>query len=214
MSKSIAVLGLGKYGRSLAENLFALGGDVMVVDRNQEIIQDFSAKSTFAICADLENEEEVMALGLQNMDMVVVSMGSTLAASVMCVVAAKDLGVPFVMAKASSARMATILTKVGADKVIDPEAESGMRSAWMLASPAYLEVFGVDDNLCMVEMVPEKRWVGRSLRQLELRSKLNVNIVATRQPEGKWTFADPEQPIGEDTRLLAALERKDLRRFQ
>ncbi len=214
MTKSIAVLGLGKFGRSLAEHLHELGVETMVVDRDPELIQDFAQKSTVAICADLENEEEILALGIQNMDMVVVCMGTNLAPSIMCVVVAKEQGVPFVMAKASSGRMAAILEKVGADRVIDPEAESGLRSAWMLASPAYLEVFDVDDELCMVEMVPEKAWVGKNLRELDLRSRCRVNVVATRQEGERWTFVNPESPILEESHLLAVLEKRDLPKFQ
>ena len=214
MTKSIAVLGLGKFGQSLAEHLHELGVETMVVDRDPEIIQDFSSKSTVAICADLENEEEILALGIQNMDMVVVSMGSTLAPSVMCVVVAKEQGVPFVLAKASSDRMAAILKKVGADKIINPEAESGLRSAWMLASPAYLEVFDLDDELSMVEMVPEKAWVGKNLKELDLRSRFRVNVVATKQDGERWSFVNPESPILEGSHLLAVLEKRDLSRFQ
>ena len=214
MGRSIAVLGLGKFGRSLAENLYALGAEVMVVDRDAETVQDFASKSTAAICADLENEEEILALGIQNVDTVVVCMGSTLSASVMCVVVARELGIPYVMAKASSPRMEAILKKVGADRIINPEAESGMRSAWMLASPNYLEVFDVDDNLAMVEMLPEKKWVGKSLRQLDLRSRYRVNVVATKKAGGSWLFVSPESPIEEGSHLLAVLEKKDLSRYQ
>ena len=129
MSKSFAVLGLGKFGRSLAENLYSLGMDLMVVDRDPERIREFSSKSTVAVCANLENEEEIQALDLKHMDMVVVCMGTSLAPSVMCVLEAKNQGVPFVMAKALSTQMGTILKKVGADQVINPEAESGVRVA-------------------------------------------------------------------------------------
>ena len=96
MSRSIAVLGLGKFGSSLAESLYSLGMDLMVVDRDPERIREFSSKSTVAVCANLENEEEIQALDLKHMDMVVVCMGTSLAPSVMCVLEAKNQGVPLV----------------------------------------------------------------------------------------------------------------------
>ena len=90
MSKSIAVLGLGKFGRSLAENLYSLGMDLMVVDRDPEVVREFASKSTIAVCANLENEDEIHALDLKHMDIVVVSMGTSLAPSVMSVVEANN----------------------------------------------------------------------------------------------------------------------------
>ena len=127
MKKSIAVLGLGRFGKSLADHLYKMGADVLAVDSNQDLIQDFSSKCTAAVCADLENEEEVTALGLKNMDIVVIAMSHNLAASVMSITVAKDQGVPVVVAKASSERMKSILRKVGADQIIDPEEEGGAR---------------------------------------------------------------------------------------
>ena len=109
MKKSIAVLGLGKYGRSLAENLYRMGADVIAVDANEKLIEEFSDKCTSAVCADLTDEDAVLALGLKNMDMVVVSMGGNLAASIMSVTVAKEQGVPVVIAKATTTRMEKIL---------------------------------------------------------------------------------------------------------
>ena len=181
MNKSIAVLGLGKYGRSLAESLYSLGLDVMVVDRDPALVNEFASKSTIAVCANLESEEEIQDLDLQNMDMVVVCMGTSLAPSVMCVVEAKSQGVPFVMAKAFSKQMAGILKKVGADQVINPEAESGMRTARALASPTILDLFDVGENLCMIEMIPDKKWIGKTLVELDLRQKRGINVIAVKE---------------------------------
>ncbi len=213
MSRSIAVLGLGKFGRSLAENLYSLGMDLMVVDRDPEIIREFTAKSTIAVCANLENEEEIQALDLKHMDMVVVCMGTSLAPSVMCVMEAKNQGVPFVMAKALSNQMATILKKVGADQVINPEAESGMRTARALASPTILDLFDVGENLCMIEMVPEKKWIGKTLLELNLRQKRGINVVAMKEKGKTWAYLDAHSPIREDATLLVVLEKKLLNQF-
>ena len=94
MKKSVAVLGLGKYGRSLAENLYRLGADVLAADCNEKVIEEFAEKSTSAVCADLANEEAVASLGLKDIDIVVVAMGDNLSASIMCVAVAKEQGVP------------------------------------------------------------------------------------------------------------------------
>ena len=213
MSRAIAVLGLGKFGRSLAENLYSLGMDLMVVDRDPELIREFSAKSTIAVCANLENEEEIQELDLKNMDMVVVCMGTSLAPSVMCVLEAKNQGVPFVMAKALSPQMATILKKVGADQVINPEAETGMRTARALASPTILDLFDVGENLCMIEMFPEKKWIGKTLLELNLRQKRGINVIAMKANGKTWSYLDAHSPIQDNATLLVVLEKKLLSQF-
>ena len=213
MSRSIAVLGLGKFGSSLAESLYSLGMDLMVVDRDPERIREFTAKSTVAVCANLENEEEIQALDLKHMDMVVVCMGTSLAPSVMCVLEAKNQGVPFVMAKALSTQMGTILKKVGADQVINPEAESGMRTARALASPTILDLFDVGENLCMIEMVPDEKWIGKTLLELDLRQKRGINVIAMKEPGQSWTYLDAHSPIRKKATLLVVLEKKHLSQF-
>ena len=210
MSRSIAVLGLGKFGSSLAESLYSLGMDLMVVDRDPERIREFSSKSTVAVCANLENEEEIQALDLKHRDMVVVCMGTSLAPSVMCVLEAKNQGVPFVMAKALSTQMGTILKKVGADQVINPEAESGMRTARALASPTILDLFDVGENLCMIEMVPDEKWIGKTLLELDLRQKRGINVIAMKEPGKSWTYLDAHSPIRKKATLLVVLEKTHL----
>ncbi len=214
MSKSIAVLGLGKYGSSLADNLYEMGADVMVVDGKKETIQEFSEKATIAVVADLANEEEVKELGLSNMDIVVVTMGSDLEASILCVMEAKEQGVPFVVAKASSDRMAIILQKVGADRIINPEKETGIRTARILTSSSFLEFFAVDDNLCLVKMLPKEKWIGKNLKELNLRKKYKLNVVAVEEIGGKWSFIDPDRPFTENMNILAAIEKNDLKKIQ
>ncbi len=208
--KSVAVLGLGKFGRSLARNLYNLGADVLVVDSDEDVISDFSANSTSAIKANLNNEDEVVALRLENMDVVVTAMGSNLAASIMCVSVAKDHGVPLVIAKSDSSRMGSILKKVGADRIIDPEEEGGARAARILVSSYLNECFKLDENMMMVEMVPKPEWLGHSLNELDLRKALNINIVAMRQNGGLWHFVEPDVHLEKDMNLLIVMERKTM----
>ena len=147
MSKSIAVLGLGRFGKKLALGLYENGVDVMAVDRDQKLIDSISDKVTYALVADFSNAESIKGIGLEEMDTVVVAMGSDLTASIMAVMISKELGVPYVMAKASDERMGAILTKVGADEVIYPEEEMGERTARILVFDSFLEFFEIDDLL-------------------------------------------------------------------
>ncbi|MCR5602555.1 MAG: TrkA family potassium uptake protein [Lachnospiraceae bacterium] len=215
MKNSIAVLGLGKYGRSLSENLYRMGADVLVVDCNEELIEDFSGKCTSAVCANLANEDEVMALGLKNMDIVVTAMGRNLAPSIMSVSVAKEQGVPIVVSKASSDRMAKILRKVGADKIIDPEGEGGERSARILMSSMCRDFYKLDDNMYMIEMMPKEEWVGRNTAEMEqLRDKVNLNIVAVRKKGQSWHLVKPGIRFAKDDMLLIVTEKEDISKIQ
>lgn len=214
MKKSIAVLGLGKYGRSLAENLYRMGADVLGADVDEDIVEEFSTKCTAAVCVDLENEEEVAALGLKNMDIVVAATGKNLAASIMSVAVAKEQGVPVVVAKTSSDLASSILRKVGADKIIDPEGDGGLRSASILMSSSFKDFFEIDENMYMIEMKPKKEWIGKSLMELQLRKTMNLNVVAIRQKGQLWKFVDPGEQIRQESLLLIVVEKKDMKKCQ
>ena len=214
MKKSVAVLGLGKYGRSLTENLYRMGADVLAVDCNEELVDEYASKCTSAVCANLANEDEVLQLGLKNMDIVVSAMGRNLAPSIMSVAVAKEQGVPFVVAKSSSERMSSILLKVGADKILDPEGEGGMRSARILISNSFKDFFELDENMYMIEMEPKKDWIGKNLIELQLRHKMNVNVVAIREKGKLWHFVDPNEAFTKDCQILIVMEKKHMKKWQ
>jgi len=212
MTKSIAVLGLGKYGMSLAQNMYEMGADVLIVDKDEDRLEDCAEFSTAAVCADLENEDEVVALGLKNMDIVVVAMGGNLAASIMAVAVAKEQGVPKIVAKSASNRMSSILKKIGADKVIIPEEYSGQQSARILASNVFLDYFQVDNTLCMVEMKPLSKWVGKNLCELNIRKHYKVYVVAVKEGE-HWEIIDPDRVMKEEDELLIVSDKDALHRI-
>ncbi len=213
MKRSIAVLGLGKYGRSLAECLYDMGSEVLVADKNEDIVREFSNKSTVAVCADLSNEDEILALDLKNMDIVISAMGRNLSASIMAVTVAKEQGVPLVVAKTSSDRMSSILKKVGADKILDPEDEGGVRSAHILSS-RLMDYMELDDNFCLAEVQARKNWIGKNLIELNLRKSYNMNVVAMKEKGGYWSFADPHVKVKDNNIFLVAMEKKDLRKWK
>ena len=202
MKKSIAVLGLGKYGRSLAENLYLMGADVLAVDSDEKVVNDFSGKCTSVVQANMENEEEVVALGLKNMDIVVSCTGTNIAAAIMSVAVAKEQGVPL------------ILRKIGVDKILDPEGEGGMRSARILLSSSFKDFWEIDDNLYVVELKVREEWIGKTLIELQLRKNHMMNVVALKAEGKKWRFGNPEEPLRQDEVLLVAMEKKDLRKWQ
>ncbi len=211
MEKSVAVIGLGRFGKKLACSLYDMGADVLAVDRNEEIVASVSGNVTYAVTADVTNPDAIKGLGIKEMDAVVVAMGSDLTSSIMAVMVTKELGVPYVMAKASDHRMGQILERVGADKIIFPEEETGLRTARTLLSDSFLEFFEIDKNLCLLEMKPKKEWVGKNLVELNLREKYKINVVAVKDNSEMRSFIDPYRPVEEETELLVILEKSDLK---
>ncbi|SFN85202.1 trk system potassium uptake protein TrkA [Pseudobutyrivibrio sp. UC1225] len=214
MKKTIAVLGLGKYGISLAKSMYEMGADVLVVDNNHDKLKDMDGYCTAAVCADLTNEDEVEMLGLKNMDIVAVAMAGNLSASIMSVAVANELKVPLIVAKSSSDRMTSILKKIGADKVIVPEEYGGEQSARILASETFLDYFKVDENLCIVEMLPLQKWVGKNMVELNLRKNYKINVIAyMNHNTGHWKILDPIEPLDAENELLIVLEKSQLHRI-
>ena len=214
MSKQIAVLGMGRFGKSIALSLSDMGADVMAVDANPDVLEKVADKVTFAIEADLKNAESITGTGIENMDVVVVAMGSDLTASITSVMAAKEVGVPFVMAKAADDRMGAILEKVGADKVIYPEEETGVRTARTLMSDSFMDYFDIDKNLCMLEMHPKEDWIGKNLIELNLREKYHANVVAIKDENKMHAFVDPNRKLEKTDELLVLLDKTDIKKLQ
>lgn len=212
--KSFAVLGLGTYGSSLAETLYNLGADVLVADKDEKEIRDMAPKVTTAVCADLDDEDEIEALGLQNMDIVIICMGGNISASILSVSVAKEKGVPLVVAKASTPRMKAILKRVGADKIIDPEREGGVRSARILASSQIHEYIEIGNNLCIVELEPKSSWVNHNLIELDLRKKHNINVAAIRLEDGNWGYLDPTRKLKAEDLLMVMIEKSTIDKWK
>ena len=210
MAKSIAVLGLGKFGRSLVRALYDMGADVLAVDKNETTVNEIADHCSSAVCADVSVEETLVSLGLEDMDIVVVAMAQNLEASVLAVAVSKDLGVPRIVAKSSSSRMSAILRRVGADEAIIPEEYGGTRTATILFSETVLDYFQLGSSLCMIEMVPLKAWIGKTLTELNLRYSENINVVARRDESNRWMMIDPGKPLIENSKLLVVMEQEHL----
>lgn len=176
--KSFAVIGCGRFGSSLARTLYGLGYEVMALDSDEEIIQGLSDEVTHAVVVDVMDEIALEELGLSNFDVVIVSIGSDIQASIMATVISKELGVKRVIAKAASEFQGKVLSKVGADKVIFPERDMGVRVAHNLVSSNILEFIELSPDYGIIEITALPSWVGKSLADLELPSKHGINIIA------------------------------------
>ena len=214
MNKTFAILGLGKFGMSVARSLMRDGGEVLVADNSEEVINQISGEVTYAMTCDLTNADAIRDLGISNFDVVVVCMAQSFEASVMCVVVAKELGVPYVMAKASSHRTGDILKRIGADQIIYPEEETGIRIAKKLTSNDFLEFFDISENLCLIEMKVPKDWVGKTLMELDLRKRFKMNVVAVSDDNNEMSHMDPAHPLSANETLLVITEKKDLKKIR
>ena len=206
---SFVVFGLGKFGQAVADKLIDAGADVMVVDNNEDVIESYSSKATSAIEADLTDPAAIKALGIANIECAVVAMGMSLEASIMCTMVAKESGVKWVVAKAGNDRMGAVLSKIGADEIIFPEEESGIRTARGLLTNNFLEYFEVSDEICRIEMLPKEKWVGKSLKELNLRKKYGLNVVGIRDGVVN-EFVDPDVPLKKDETLLILIHKNNL----
>ncbi|MBQ8815661.1 MAG: TrkA family potassium uptake protein [Lachnospiraceae bacterium] len=197
---SYAVIGMGRFGSAVAKELARSGADVLAIDANEERVRSIAEHVTHAVKADITDADTVAALGLGNMDAVVVAMTRSMDASILATISAKENGAKYVIAKAMDEMHAKILTKVGADKVIVPEKESGVRIARNLMNGNFLDFYELSDRISMVEIAVKKEWIGQNLRQLDFRREYGVNVIAY-EAEGKETIVNipPDMPFSEGT---------------
>ncbi len=210
MKKSFAVLGIGKYGMGVARELSRAGAEVLAIDSDKERVNEIADEVTCAMCADVCDTDTMETLGLSNMDGVIVAITGNLNASIMATITAKEAGVPFVLAKAEDEIHTKVLKKVGADKVIIPERESGIRTARNIISENIVDFIELSKDICVIEQEVEKEWVGKTLRQLDLRQKRKMNIIALRNNEEVIVNVSPDIPMKQGMRLIVIMDRKDL----
>ena len=210
--KEFAVFGLGEFGSSIAIALEENGCQVLAVDSNQEKVQEISAYVTHAACANVADQAVVRSLGIHNMDGVIVGIGENLESSIMATICAKECGVPYVLAKANSDIHATVLKRVGADQVIFPEKATGIRLGRNLASGNFLETIELSKKFSMVEIEVPKKWIGKTIRELNLRSK-GINIIARKGDlEDLVLIVDPDSVIQGSETFIIIGSNKDLER--
>lgn len=202
IQKTYAVFGLGRYGSAVALELVQSGAEVLAVDADPDIVNAFAEKIPLCKCADVTDPAVIRQLGISNIDVVIIAMAQELEASVMAVMLCKEAGVPKVIAKCSSEMHRQILQKVGADMAVLPESESGTRMARNLLSSGFLDIFELSSDVAMVEVEVKDEWVGKTIRELNLRRRFDMNIVAVCQGENVNISIDPEMSLGKDMRLV------------
>lgn len=212
MEKSFAVLGLGKFGRSVAIELANTGADVLAVDIDKERVHSVADIVTCSVAVDVRDTEAMDTLGLSNMDAVVVAITEKLDISIIATIYAKEAGVGKVVCKAKDETHKKILEKIGADQIIMPEHETGVRLARRLSNSFVINFMEISEKLKMLEIDVKPNWIGKSLRELNLRKKENINVIAVREDISSEYEVNPSPDIKltDKMTMLITCEAKDL----
>ena len=212
--KTYAVFGLGRYGLAVARELVENGMEVIAVDAEEQIVNNAAAYLPVCKCADVANAEVISRLGIGNIDTVIICMASNLEASVMAVTLCKEAGVKKVIAKCANEMHQKILLRVGADQVVFPEKESGIRLAKNLLSSGFIDMISLSRDVSMVEIDVKKEWCGKNLIELNLRKKYGFNIVAIKKGETVNANINPEQALDAESSLIVVANTAKLKKLK
>ena len=214
INKSYAVFGLGRYGIAVAKELVNNGADVLAVDIDEDIVNSAVADIPFCRCADITDPEVIKQLGISNVDVVVIAMANNLEASVMSVILCKEAGVKMVIAKCADEMQGKILCKVGADKVVYPENESGVRLAKNLLSAGMVDLIDLSEDISVIEIPVREKWVGKTLIELDLRKKYAINIIAIRNGEDILVNVDPNVQLSKEMQLVVIINKTNINKLK
>ena len=200
--RTYAVFGLSSYGWAVAKELVRSGAEVLAVDRDEELINVAIKEIPYCKCADVTEMEVIKQLGIENIDVVIIAMANNLEASVMATMLCKEVGVKTVIAKCSDEMHRKILKKVGADRVVFPEKESGVRLAKNILSAGFIDLVELTKEISMIELYVKKEWIGKTLVELDLRRKYSINVIAIKENEEIDTNIDPTVKLNENMKLI------------
>ena len=198
INQSFAIFGLGRYGKAVAKELVKNGVEVLAVDIDDDIVNSAISEIPYCKCADITDAEVIRQLGIANIDVVIISMANNLEASVMATMLCKEMGVKTVIAKCSSEMNCKILSKVGADRVVFPENESGIRLAKNLLSSSFMDIIELSKDVSMVELDVRPEWNGKNLMEYK---KIITSI-------------DPAEPLNTTMRLIVIANISKLKKLK
>ena len=207
MSKSYAVFGLGRYGRAVVKELLNNGAEVLAVDQDRRIVDELVGEIPVCKCADITEPGVIEQLGISDIDVVVISMAKSFEASIMATMLCKESCVRKVIVKCSDESQCRVMKKIGADEVILPETESGTRLAKNILSSGFIDLADITDNISILEMDIKAEWVGKTLRELDLRKKYNINIIAFKNSNDVF-FANPDIVIENSMKMIVMADKK------
>ena len=193
--KQYIVIGCGRFGSSVATTMHLLGHQVMAIDKNDDAVQALAEKVTHAAIVDVTDEQALRALGMGNFDVAIIAIGSDIRASIMATLIAKEMGVAQIVCKAKDELDAKVLYKIGADRVVFPERDMGVRVAHNLVSNNILDHIELDPDYSIVEIVTPKEWEGKTLIELDLRAKYEITVLAIKSGKSIHVTPSPEEQL-------------------
>lgn len=216
MEKQFVVLGLGIFGSTLVKTLSQYGREVIAIDKNPENVQRVADFATKAVIGDVTDFQFLSDLGLDDMDVGIVAIGDRLEDSILATMNLKELGVPYVIVKAKNKRFKVVLEKIGADYVVRPEKEMGERVAKKLVSRNIIDLIDIDDDYSIVEIAAPAKWVGKTLKALELRTNYGINVLGIRKNPKEHLSISPDAfyTIETNDQLLVIADNKIFKKFE
>lgn len=213
--KQFAVIGMGRFGSSVAKTLYNLGFEVLAIDSDGERTRDVVEMVTHAVQADSTDEDALRSLGLRNFDVVVVAIGQDIQASILTTLILKEMGVKMLVAKAQNELHGKVLTKIGADKVIYPERDMGIRLAHNLISPNILDHIELSEEYSIVDILAGPALIGKNLRELDIRNKYRCNVMGIKSKDGTMNIAPHAGDIIRAGDVLVIVgKNEDLHKFE
>lgn len=213
MRKEFVVIGLGRFGGSIVRELVEQGADVMAIDSSSERVEEFAPIATQAVIADTTDEVVLKSLGLSNFEHVIVAIGEDIQASILTTLILKELGVPQITVKAQNDYHEKVLKKIGADKVVHPERDMGIRIANNMLSTNVLDYLELSDEHSIMELKAVDKVIGKTLIELDIRAKYNINIAGIKRGEQIIVSPDPNEPIEAGDLLIVIGADVDINRF-
>lgn len=214
MKKQFVTIGCGRFGSSVALKLMELGYEVMIVDKSEETIQNIADQVTYAVQADATDENTIKSLGIRNFDVAIISIGADIQSSILVTLMAKELGVKYVVAKAQNELHGKVLYKIGADRVVFPEREMGIRIAKNLVSDNILDYIELAPDYSIMEVVALPEWLGRSLKDINMRSSFGINVMAIKHGVDINIAVGPDDLIKEGDVLVVIGHNDDLKKIE
>ena len=205
MRKQFVVIGLGRFGTSVAKTLNVLGHDVLAMDKDEHAVQVIMQDVTQAVQADARDEETLRALGVRNFDVAVVAIGDDLEANILITLMLKEMGIPYVVTKAQSALHGKVLEKIGADKIIFPEQDMGIRLANNLIRTNVMDFIELSLDFSIFEIIASTKFINKTLGELDLRAIYQINVVAIKKRANQIVIAPGADAIIEEKDILVVV---------
>ena len=213
-AKQFLVLGLGRFGTSVARTMCELGQEVLAVDADEDLVSAVAPHVTQAMQLDATDEEALASLDVKSFDVAIVSIGQNTRDSILISVILKELGVPYVVAKANDDLHAKVLRKIGVDRVVFPERDMGARLARNLLTPNVLELMELEGDHQIIEIRVPAKWIGHSMIDLNVRRKYGLNILAIHRGERFLVSPAPDMPFESGDTVLVMGRREDVERLE